>query len=467
MSSKWIERPTRAFLAWAVIAGMAVSASAQQLPAELAAGFKAGFTCSAVFHAGRTLEQILADELGNLEQFEGVPDPEVDYASKSVTCAYSPEKVPRLAVFVDGLGTVLLPPGATLTDREALPNVAMPMPGGDPAKIPWPDGDLLPEAPLPPEVDKERLDKAIDVAFVGEKYRPHKTLGIVVVYKDRLVAERYAEGWNMHTQYRTWSAAKSITNALIGILVRQGKLHVEQPAPIPDWHDTDDPRRQITIEHLLEMSSGLKGEGAMTLQAYWGGIDTAGAAAAIPFDVEPGSRWEYSNYDTLLLVRTMREVLPDFETYLTFPRSGLLNEIGMRHTFPETDPQGNFILSSQVYTTPRDLARFGLLFLHDGVWNGTRILPEGWVEYSMTPAPAHKRGPGANGYGKQWWLPGFDPRVPEGSFQAAGHRGQFATVVPSMDLVITRMGLDPMQEDDWNQSVFVADVISAIRNDAP
>ncbi|MCL4217480.1 MAG: hypothetical protein KJ052_10825, partial [Candidatus Hydrogenedentes bacterium] len=115
MSSKWIERPTRAFLAWAVIAGMAVSASAQQLPAELAAGFKAGFTCSAVFHAGRTLEQILADELGNLEQFEGVPDPEVDYASKSVTCAYSPEKVPRLAVFVDGLGTVLLPPGATLT----------------------------------------------------------------------------------------------------------------------------------------------------------------------------------------------------------------------------------------------------------------------------------------------------------------------------------------------------------------
>jgi CubicO group peptidase (beta-lactamase class C family) len=450
-------------LGFAVIGSLSLAAVAQQIPAELAAGFKAGFTCSAVFHAGRTLEQVLEEELGGLDQIKGVPDPTVDYETKSVTCAYSEEKPARLAVFIDNLGTVLLAPGATPADADALRKVAIPMPEGDPATIPWPDGDLLPETSWPPEVDKATLDQAIEDAFTGEKYKPHKTLGVAIVYKDQLIAERYAEGWTMHTQYRTWSAAKSITNALVGIVVGQGRLRVDQPAPISEWQGEDDPRREITIEELFHMSSGLKGEGAMTLRAYWGGIDTAAAAASQPLEVTPGTRFDYSNYDTLLLVKAMREVLPDFETYLTFPRRELLNKIGMRHTFPETDPHGNFILSSQVYSTPRDLARFGLLFLHDGVWNGERILPEGWVDYSMTPAPAHPRGEDGNGYGKQWWLIGFNPRVPEGAYQSAGHRGQHTTVVPSHNLVIARMGLDPMEGEGWSQARFVADVVAAIK----
>jgi CubicO group peptidase (beta-lactamase class C family) len=431
------------------------------LSPELAAGFRAGFTCSAVFHAGRTLEQVQVDELGGIAQFDGMPDPVIDYATKSVTASYAPDKPPRLAVFRAGLGTILLPPGATLADAASISKVDMPMPTGDAAAIPWPNGDLISDAAVT-GVDADRLDKAVEDAFTGAQYQPHKTLGVVIVYRDQIIAERYAEGWHKHSQYRTWSTAKSITNALVAILVKRGKLSVDQPAPIAEWQGGSDPRSAITIEHLLHMSSGLKNAGPYTLDDYWGGIDTAAAAAGDALEAEPGTQWKYANHDTLLLVKSMRAVLPDRKTYLTFPRRELFNKIGMRHTFAETDPHGNFILSSQVYTTPRDLARFGLLYLHDGVWNSERILPEGWVTYSMEPAPANERREGRQGYGKQFWLIGYDDRVPDGSFTTAGHRGQFCTVVPSNDLVVVRTGLDPMEDDGWDQADFVADVVAAL-----
>jgi CubicO group peptidase (beta-lactamase class C family) len=142
---------------------------------------------------------------------------------------------------------------------------------------------------------------------------------------------------------------------------------------------------------------------------------------------------------------------------MIFPRRELFNKIGMRHTFPETDPQGNFILSSQVYTTPRDLARFGMLYLHDGVWEGDRILPEGWVEYTRSPAPANESGR----YGAQWWLYGADPRIPDDTFSTAGARGQLCTVVPSKDLVVVRTGIDP-RDGKWDQIGFVAAIIAAL-----
>lgn len=442
----------------------ALAAQAQQLSPELYAGFKAGFTCSAVFHAGRELNQIKQDELGGLGQPDSLPDPVIDRDTKSVSCAYAQDKPPRIAVFIDGLGTVLLAPGATIGNARDLPRAPILAQGDDAAKIPWPMGDLVPDAPAPSELDRAKLDKAVDDAFHGAQYQPHKTVGVVVVYKDRIVAERYAVGWGPHTQYRTWSTAKSITNALIGILVKQGRLRVDQPAPIPEWQAENDPRRAITIEHLLHMSSGLESDGANTIDAYWGGIDTGKDAANKKLEAEPGTRWKYANYDTLLLVRSMREVLPDLQAYLEFPRRELLDRLGMRHTFPETDPYGNFILSSQVYSTPRDLARFGLLYLHDGVWDGQRILPEGWVEYTVSPAPAHTRSGDQHGYGKQFWLMGTDRRLPDDAFSTAGHRGQHATIVPSKHLVVVRMGLDPMTASGWNQAAFVADIIGAIRD---
>ena len=309
----------------------------------------------------------------------------------------------------------------------------------------------------------------IGAAFTEGRELPYQTIGVVVVYRGRIIAERYAPGFGPHTQYRSWSSAKSITGALVGILAGQGRIEVGVPAPIPEWRGPDDPRSQITIAHLLHMSSGLESDGARTLEAYWGGIDTGAAVARSRLEAAPGTRWKYSNYDTLLLVRAMREAIADDAEYLTFPHRALLHRIGMRDTVPELDPYGNFILSSQVYTTARDLARFGLLYQNDGIWNGDRILPEGWVAFTVKPAPATLLLPedhrAYRGYGAQFWLYGGEPGLPSDTYSSSGARGQHATIVPSRDLVVARMGLDPLEESGWDQPAFVADVLSAISFD--
>ena len=441
-------------------------APAPGLSPAISAGYTAGIVSSAVFTAGRALEDVWRDELGGDVRAVARDDMTVDRQNKAVFVSYEGSDVPRLAVHVEGFGTVLMPPGSSLEDRSMLPTIKPPMPGGDPAQIDWPDGDRLSEDPIPPEVDIEKLDAAVEAAFNGEKYEPHKTLGVVVVYRDRIIAERYAPSWGMHTQYRSWSTAKSITSALVGILVGEGKLDVEEPAPVPEWRTPDHPNGGITLEHLLHMSSGLASQGSGTSLAYWGGIDTGAEAAASVLEVEPNTRWKYSNYDTLLVVRSMKTVIGDDEVFLTFPRRALLNKIGMRHTFPEMDPYGNFILSSQMYTTPRDLARFGLLYLHEGVWNGERILPKGWVEYTTRKAPARVQETERDwGYGAQFWLLGDDPRVPAGTYTTAGARGQLSTIVSSHDLVVVRTGLDPSGGDNWDQAEFVSDVVAALDTD--
>jgi len=415
-----------------------------------------------VFIAGRSFDDILRDELGNDPRAAAAGTPVVDRDHKAVMVDYAGMDVPRLAVMLDGLGTVLMPIGSTLEDRDMLPEVDVPMPEGDPARIDWPDGDRLPKGPLPANIDAALLDAAVEAAFSDEKYAPHKTLGVVVVYDDQIVAERYAPTWDMHTQYRSWSSAKSVTNALVGILVGQGKRDVHAPPPIPEWQTAHHPNAGITLEHLLHMESGLTTEGRGGSYLYFGGIDTGAEVAASVPDVPPGTRWEYSNYDTLLIVRAIKSVIADDEAFLTFPRRVLLNKIGMRDTFPEIDPYGNFILSSQMWTTARDLARFGLLYLHDGVWNGERILPEGWVDYTVQKAPMRmQETERTRGYGAQFWLLGDDPRVPAGTYTTSGARGQLSTIVPSHNLVITRTGLDPAGSN-WDQAELVADVVKGI-----
>ena len=427
------------------------------------AGYKAGFMCSAVFLAKRDPKDVMREELGGESPMHVAPgDPVVDYETRSVSCPAGEGLGTRLAVFREGYGTVLLPPGATLDYVKKLPKVEMPFPQGDPAQIAWPDGDLLPEKPLPPNVNKAKLQRAVEAAFSAKKHQPSKTLGVVVVHQGRIIAERYAKGWDMHTQYRSWSSAKSITSALIGIMAGQGKLDVKAPAPIPEWQGADDPRRKITIENLLHMSSGLKSPGSGTTRAYWGGVNTAKLAAGRPLEAAPGRRWKYSNYDTLLLVRSIKQVLGNQEKYLTLPRRALLNKIGMRHTFPEIDPYGNFILSSQMYTTARDLARFGLLYLNGGVWRGERILPEGWVEYTQRPAAAKEVVRNKRGYGAQFWLMKYDDRVPNDAYTTSGARGQLSTIIPSRDLVVVRTGLDPRPGGKWSQEQFVSGVLEAI-----
>ena len=443
--------------------------------ASVVAGYHAAFLCSAVFVARRDSASIAREELS-----AALLDRPADTATlvrplrtgidRQARQTFSVPRYPddpffrgepRRAVFREGRGCTLLPPGSSAAAAARLP----PVPGWsapDVSRRPWPDGDRLPSTPFPQGVDSLRLARAVAGAFAGSR-ASYRTLGVVILHRGRIVAERYAAGWGVHTQYRTWSTAKSISNALIGVLVGRGVLDVDAPAPIPEWRHALDPRGAITLEHLLRMSSGLYSGGNQTPLGYWGGIDIAADAASAPLERAPGTRWKYSNYDTILLLRAARVVLGD-EAYAAFPREALLDRIGMYHTFPETDPFGNFILSSQVYSTPRDLARFGLLYLNDGIWNGERILPEGWVAYSTRQAPAQdpRSRPDGWGYGAQWWLLGTDSRVPRDAYTSAGRRGQFATVIPSRGVVVVRTGLDP-EPSGWDQAGFVARVLEAMR----
>jgi CubicO group peptidase (beta-lactamase class C family) len=440
-----------------MLAAWTAASSAQNV--SIAAGFKAGFTSSAVFLGGRNPLDVMREELQGVPFVpDGLPAPVVDYEHQVVFVDYPGSAVPRMAVYRDGVGTTLTPPGWTLKDISKLPRVTVPMPTGDPAHIPWPDGDLIEAHAWPAVVDHTRLQTVLDAAFSPGPQAHFKTIGVVVVYQNRLLAERYAPGWGVHVPYRTWSTGKSIMSALIGILVRQGRLKVDDRAPIAAWQGKDDPRSAITIRHLLHMSSGLNNGGTRTGMAYWGGINTAEAIVSTSLQAQPGSRWEYANYDTLLLVLSMKEVLGGAPEYWHFPYHELLHKIGMRNTTLELDAYGNFIMSSQNYSTPRDLARFGLLYLHDGVWNGERILPEGWVDFTTQPASADTQ----QRYGAQFWLFGGDPRLPDDVFSTAGSRGQFATICPSNDLVVVRMGLDSTEGRSWDQPGFVAAILAAI-----
>jgi CubicO group peptidase (beta-lactamase class C family) len=268
--------------------------------------------------------------------------------------------------------------------------------------------------------------------------------------------------------------AKSLTGALVGILVGEGKLRVDAPAPIPEWQTPGDARARISVGDLLHMSSGLAEEGAGADDVYFGGSDSIASITGARLEVAPGSRWLYANRDTLLLVRAMRHVIGDSAAYWSFPRRALFDRIGMRDTVAETDWNGNFVLSSQVQSTARDLARFGLLLLGDGVWEGERILPEGWVGFLRTPAPARATGLlglwrygalGLLGYGAQLWLFERSWLVPFDAFSALGSRGQAVTVVPAEQLVVVRTGLDSEVDDVfWRQDRFVADWIDALRS---
>jgi CubicO group peptidase (beta-lactamase class C family) len=459
-----------AVVALAVVGVLAEGARRALLVISMGAGLKAGHMCSAVFVAGRTPDAVLRDELADLHpKLDFVPDPLVDQESRSVSVSLPLGLMVRRAVWRERVGCTVLPPGGSVENLAPVASAAIPPLPGDPAEIPWPDGDLIPEAPMPPEVDEKSLGETVEAAFSRAGERPSRTLGVVVVYRGQIVAERYAPGFDVHTQYRSWSSAKSIVGALIGILIGEKRLELDAPAPIPEWQAPGDLRGQIRVSHLLHMSSGLESGGAWTPEAYWNGIDTAAAVSRTALEAVPGTRWKYSNYDTLLLVRTIREVMGDPAAYLAFPYRALLHRIGMRDTIPELDPYGNYILSSQVYTTPRDLARLGLLYLNDGWWQGERILPEGWVAYTTTPAPATLSLPDDHeahaGYGAQFWLYGRDPRLPADTYSTSGARGQHATIVPSHRLVVARMGLDPILESSWDQPGFVAHVLEAIAPD--
>jgi len=437
-------------------------------------GQQAVMMCNGLFTSGRSLEQVFAQELAYLADPIGSPAGG-DYAidrERWAAAVGAPGYVPTMrAAFREGIGCVIMAPHQTFDDIDGLPILNTPPLPGDANGIPWPDGDLVPDEPLPAGIDAAALAAASDWAF--ERASPEQvTLSLLIVHRGKLIHERYAPGVTMGTRTRTWSTAKSIAVTLFGILADQGRMNLDEPLGF-DWlprarSPETDPRAAITLRHVLNMSSGLHTVDNGGLEyatgsgmAYWAGASSVEGARNRGLIRVPGSYWDYENYDTLLGVYLMKLILGSDQAYLEFPRRALLDRIGMRNTLLSTDRFGDFILSSQVYTNGRDLARFGLLYQQGGVWNGERILSQDWIDFVRTPAPATASS--GNQYGGQWWLvPDDRTDVPADAYSTAGNRGQYVIVVPSHDLVIVRRGLDWGRQgfDRWD---LVREVLKAFQ----
>lgn len=432
----------------------------------IAAGYKALTMCSAMFIGGRTQAQVEALELtGTYPEYDALLPKltaKVDQSNQRITVEFDPAMPPRLAE-KGATGCTINPIGAAV--GGAMIRVTE-RPGSEaPPEKPWPlgDGKIAPR-PSP------KLTAAVSAAFTNTGPR---TVGVVVIANGKIAAERYADGFGPFTANRTWSVAKSLTGTLVGVAVQQGIAKTGDPAVIPEWRTGSintpgiqadapaDPRAAITLDQLIHMASGLHSAtgGSRTDAVYFGGTAVTEETVAWPLEVKPGTRFRYANNDILLAMRSLRASMGD-QRYATFPDDALFKPLGMRHTVAERDWKGNYILSSQVWSTARDLARFGMLYLNDGVWDGKRILPEGWVKYVATPSGPQPDG--EFGYGATFWLLNKSPGVPADTFAAFGNRGQYVVIVPSRKVVIVRRGEDATGAR-FDIAKFTADVLAALK----
>ena len=426
---------------------------------ESRAAIGAHHLCSGLWVVGRgyqrTSLQVLAQDIAPFRAFgwEANFKYEVDSARHRVTVT-APGVPARTAQYNGDQGCSILPREVNNVYFKPVP---VPRNLPDATKQPWPMGDVGATASMPEGVETAAIQAALDW---GMAQKEHNTRAIVLVYRGKIVGERYAPGWTQDTPQISWSAGKSITAALIGILVQQGRLKIDDLAPIKEWQGKDDPRREIRLRDLLHMSSGLdfantglSGPESYTrenehMRIYFDGLNVFEHAVNQPLAVPPNTRWRYLNSDPLTLGKIIKDTVEARgENYLTFPQRALFDRIGARNFILETDAWGNFIMTGFDYGSARDWARFGLLHLWDGVWAGQRILPEGWVDFVSTPAPADK----SRGYGGLFWLNrgGAWKDVPEDAFMASGFMGQHTMVIRSRDAVVVRLGPSPRNSERY------------------
>jgi CubicO group peptidase (beta-lactamase class C family) len=335
-----------------------------------------------------------------------------------------------------------------------------------PEDTPWPTAEW-PVADLADAVDAPALTDLLNFAFsdpapeiMGE------THAFLAVHKGHIVSERYWRDLSAVSTFPSWSEAKSITQALVGILAREGRIDVHAPADVPEWQAKDDPRRNITLDQLLRMSSGLKfaedyvdaGLSDVIEMLFGAGkTDMAGFAANFPLVHEPGTSWSYASGTTNIVARCAAKALgSNGDAFQSWMFDELFHPIGIQSAEPKFDAQGTFIGSSFCYATARDFARFGLLYMRDGVWDGQRILPEGWVDYARTPTATPPTEP--LGYGAHWWL----GMCGAGSFSANGYQGQYTVIVPELDLILVRHG-NSMDEQGDEVRLWLAKVADCFR----
>jgi CubicO group peptidase (beta-lactamase class C family) len=330
------------------------------------------------------------------------------------------------------------------------PKAVLPPPSEEYPNTPWPMGDQLPDDEFPKEVDEVKVLEAVNAAFDPAE---GLTAAFVVTWKGKLLAERRAAGISEDTPLESWSMGKSLTATLMGVLMQRGVYTLHQPAPIPEWQGENDPRQKITIANILNMSSGLRIRAPQDpdydpalgypdhLYLYTGGVNSFTYAATRPQQWPSNTVGRYRNTDPVLINYLVRLGVEKIgEDYLSFPQRALFDKIGVRTMVMETDPYGNYLTQGYEFASARDWARLGNLYLHDGVWNGERILPEGYVKFVSTLAHAWKED-GRPIYGGFFWINGDDKfPIPQESYYMAGAGGQYTIIIPSHDLVVVRLG---------------------------
>ncbi len=432
--------------------------------AARAAGYSALHTCTGTWTSGLSPEMV-----ANTGSSRGDPEAQIviDEGNKTVSVKYLDDMEPRIAAWRPGLGCTQLPIGATMEMVKHLPRIP------ESVKIPnyddqaWPMGDIDATTPLPPAKEKA-VAALIDQALENQKgdYAGN-TWGIAVLKDGKIVAERYADGFGIHTSHRTNSMCKSIGVSLVGLGVEKGLLDIDKKAPLKAWQRPGDPRGEITLNNLLQMASGLYTEAGRNpqMEIYGSGAPTSEVSMHNVITSKPGSRFVYAGSDTILATRALREALNDDKTWVSYPQQNLLWKVGMTRTILESDWLGDFNTSGQCWSTVRDFGRFGLLYLNDGVWNGEQILPAGWADYVSTPAAAQPRSASLDNrpsYGAQFWIYGGDEGLPLDAYSPGGALGQYAMIIPSKNVVVVRRGLD--RGRGFNIAKFSADIVNALEN---
>jgi len=442
------------------------AARARDVP-KVATGFVANILCTETFVSGLDPEKTFretTDAMPGAALLTWAMDLHIDRTRKDVTVTLFGLGRSH-AVYRNGAGCYL-DHGGTAAE------IVVPSADHEPVLLP----DIAGPAPVVPA--NPQLAAALDRAFAEPEQPPFRhTRAVVVMKDDRIIAERYATGFGIDTPLLGFSATKSVTSALVGILVRQGKLALDEPAPVAAWRDPSDPRHAITIDELLRHTAGL-GLGS-SLQASLGSAfepvnqmkfeepDMAAYAENIALATAPGTAWNYHDGNYLILSQIIENAVGGSPAdYLRFAHDELYAPLGMRHVTIEFDASGTPEGSSQMLASARDWARFAQLYLDDGVAGGKRILPEGWVKYSAAPTPG-----GFVGYGAGFWTNlgdsrGANYRLGEGwprdAFFAKGSIGQYVIIIPSQRLVIARFGRTvnfPLDADGVSQ--LVRDVIAA------
>lgn len=421
--------------------------------APIITGYAAKNLASGIFVAGRTQESLEKEDLSF--SFIKYNKNKVDYQKKEVTSRFLFWK--SKAVYIDGFGCALVRDFTEQQIKSRPYSVAPPL-NVNPDTLAWPAGDLLADT-IPQGIDIGKLNRALDAVFADTL--PMKgTFAVAVAYKNQLVAERYRSDLSAGNLFLSWSVAKSFTNTLAGILVREGKIDIEKPAQVTAWKN--DGRSDIKLINLMRMNSGLEwnedyGSNSDVNKMLFKKGDMALFASGKNAGERPDVHWYYSSGSTNIVCRLMRDAIGNDADYYAFPRRELFNKIGMQSAVFEVDASGTFIGSSFLYASMRDYVRYGLLYLNNGNWLGEQILPDGWVEMTVTPANGSN-----NGYGAFFWLNKNKtyPDVPDDMYSCRGHDGQFIYIVPSLDLVVVRTGFS--QKGSFNSGAFMKSIVETI-----